>query len=582
MAGQGEAVGHQASSGSQRRRKSSCGIGPISTSWSSPDASAPPIWARHYEIGTNRPIFAGRDAVKRYTLAEIEREAAHRHALVRRLATAYARERVSGLASQIGRSGQQRGTLSQKRRGRDEVVHKKLQQLGEGSMSVQSRRAVCLTFAALLLTAPAVAQENWPRFRGADATGVVADDPRLPDTWDHATNVLWKTPIPGWGWGSPIVWGDRVFVSAVHSDEDYEKPKGGLYLGGGRGEPPDTVHHWMVYCLSLATGEVLWKHEAHTGKPQVPRHPKNTYAAETPTTDGKRVYVLFGDVGLYCYDFDGKPLWAHEIEPKKTMFGYGAAASPVVQGDQVIMVYDNAEESYIAAFDSATGEPRWKTTRDEKSTWATPLVWTARRPDRDRRHRQEGDPLLLARRRGAVALRRPHVEPDHPLAVRRRRLAVHHVGLLPGQEPPGLRDPARRQGGHHAGRKETSNEFIAWSLEKMGPYNTSPIVYGGYYYTLLDQGMLTCHDAKTGELVFDRTRFPQGAKFTASPWAYNGKVFFLDEERQDLRDAGRPGVQDRTHQLPGRADASPRRRSARANCWCRTATQVYCITNPAK
>jgi outer membrane protein assembly factor BamB len=229
----------------------------------------------------------------------------------------------------------------------------------------------CVVFAA----ANAVAQENWPRFRGADASGVVADDSRLPDTWDQTTNIEWKVTIPGSGWGSPIVWGDRVFVSAVHSDDEYEKPKGGLYLGGGRGEPPDSVHHWMVYCLSLKSGEVVWEHEAHTGKPQIPRHPKNTYAAETPTTDGKRLYVLFGDLGMYCYDFEGQQLWAHQIEPKKTKLGYGAAASPVLEGDQVIMVYDNEEESYIAAFDSATGRIRWKTPRDEKTTWATPLVW---------------------------------------------------------------------------------------------------------------------------------------------------------------------------------------------------------------
>ena len=218
----------------------------------------------------------------------------------------------------------------------------------------------------LMPTAHAAAEDNWPRFRGPQADGVVADDPRLSDTWDQDTNVLWKATIPGWGWGSPIVWQDRVFVSAVYAEDDYEKPKAGLYLGLGRGDPPDTVHHWMVYCLSLDSGELLWKHEAHTGKPQIPRHPKNTYASETPTTDGKRVYVLFGDVGLYCYDFAGQQLWAHPIEPKKTNLGYGAAASPVVQGDQVIMVYDNEEESYIAAIDSATGQTRWRSVRPKK------------------------------------------------------------------------------------------------------------------------------------------------------------------------------------------------------------------------
>ena len=136
-------------------------------------------------------------------------------------------------------------------------------------------------FLCLSLAVPtAHGQENWSRFRGADGTGVVPDDPRLVDTWDQQKNVRWRTTIPGWGWGSPIVWGDRVFVSAVHSDDDYDKPKAGLYLGLGRGDPPDSVHHWMVYCLSLATGEILWKHECMSadhrcpGIPKIPTPPK--------------------------------------------------------------------------------------------------------------------------------------------------------------------------------------------------------------------------------------------------------------------------------------------------------------------
>ena len=124
------------------------------------------------------------------------------------------------------------------------------------------------------LSSEVLAQENWPRFRGENGTGVVPDDPRLPDTWSSVENVKWKTEIPGRGWGSPIVWGDRVFVTSVTSDESYESPKAGLYLGRGRETPPDSVHHWWVYCLDLVSGKMLWKHEAHQGKPEVPRHPK--------------------------------------------------------------------------------------------------------------------------------------------------------------------------------------------------------------------------------------------------------------------------------------------------------------------
>jgi outer membrane protein assembly factor BamB len=218
-------------------------------------------------------------------------------------------------------------------------------------------------------------QEAWTRLRGADASGVVADDPRLPDTWDRESNVLWKAEIPGWGWSSPLVRGGRAFVTSVHADTDYDAPKGGMYLGRGRQEPPDGVHHWMVYALDLETGERLWEREAHRGEPAFPRHPKNTYASETPTTDGERLYVLFGDLGLWAYDFDGSELWSVPIENRETKWGYGAAASPIVHDGRVIVVYDNEEDSFLAAYAAATGEELWRVERDEPSTWATPLLW---------------------------------------------------------------------------------------------------------------------------------------------------------------------------------------------------------------
>ena len=169
--------------------------------------------------------------------------------------------------------------------------------------------------------------------------------------------------IPGWGWSCPVVWENRVFITAVISDERNLTPSKGLYLGEGVRDPEKGVHHWIVYCFDLDTGKQLWKHESHTQEPVVPRHPKSSYAAETPTTDGERLYVLFGDVGLYCYDLDGKPLWSKKIQPKKTVSDWGAAASPVVHEDQVIVVYDNLEGSWIASFDGKTGEQHWKKAR---------------------------------------------------------------------------------------------------------------------------------------------------------------------------------------------------------------------------
>ena len=421
------------------------------------------------------------------------------------------------------------------------------------------------------------ADQNWTRFRGPNASGIAADDARLPDTWDEKTNIQWKVRIPGWGWGSPIVWGDRVFVSAVHSDEDYEKPKRGLYLGGGRQAPPDTVHHWMVYCLSLESGKMLWKREAHRGKPNIPRHPKSTYAAETPTTDGQRLYVLFGDVGLYCYDLDGKPLWDHPIEPRKTMSGYGAAASPVVQDDQVIMVYDNQEASYIAAVDAATGKTRWKVKREEKSTWATPLVWqhnnrteivTAGKNE-NRSYGTDGS--LLWHFDGRMSV----LTIPSPFTV--DGMLYMTSGYFQDNKRPVFALKPGGKGDISLDDDKQSNQSIVWSLQKMGPYNTSPIVYGGLYYTLLDRGMITCHNAITGELVYNRKRFPRGASFTASPWAYNGKVFFLDEDGSTfVMPVGREFKIERVNKLDELCIATPA--IAQGKLLLRTASQVYCVT----
>lgn len=449
------------------------------------------------------------------------------------------------------------------------------------------RSSLAIAFAILLLSAMVTqAQDNWTRFRGADATGVAQDDPRYPEEWDKEKNIQWVADIPGWGWGSPIVWRDKVFVSAVHSDDDYEKPKGGLYLGGGRGEPPNTVHHWMVYCLDIKSGKVIWKQEAHAGKPVVGRHPKSTYAAETPATDGERLYVLFGDLGLYCYDLDGKPLWKHLIDPKETMQDYGAAASPVVHGDQVIYTYDNQEESYIAALDSKTGETRWRVDRDEKSTWGTPFVWehsggteiVQTGKNENRAYSTTGDLLWhFNGKMSVLTIPSPFVVGD--------TLYITSGYFQDPKRPVFAIKPGAR-GDITLEKGETSNEFIKWSLEKMGPYNTTPIVYMNRYYTLLDRGMLTCHDATTGGIIFDRVRFPRGASFTASPWAYNGKVFFLSEDGRTFaitpgkelteRDGKKRMVVDTINDLDELSIATPS--TAQGKLLLRTASKVYCIS----
>lgn len=209
-----------------------------------------------------------------------------------------------------------------------------------GSLS----RVTVLLLATALTTSiggrASAAADQWTQWRGAAMTGVVEDDPALPERWSGTENVAWKTTIPGLGWSSPIVWGNQVFVTSVIANQDGEKPRKGLYLpptGTERmPDPAPGTHQWKVYCLDLQTGAVRWERVAHEGSVGFPRHPKNSYASETPVTDGERVYVLFGNLGLFTYDLQGTLLWSHRLEPQLDQWGWGSGASPTLLGDQLL------------------------------------------------------------------------------------------------------------------------------------------------------------------------------------------------------------------------------------------------------
>ncbi len=387
--------------------------------------------------------------------------------------------------------------------------------------------ATCLT----LTTIPVVnGVEHWSRFRGEDGNSVAKDNANLPTRWNTTENVRWAIDLPGWGWSCPIVWGDKVFLTTVVSEEQNLVPSKGLYLGQGVRDPGKGIHHWLVYCFDLNTGQEIWKREAHTGAPQIPRHPKSTYAAETATTDGERLYVLFGDVGLYCYDLEGQLLWSRDIEPRKTFMDYGAAASPVVHDGQVFVVYDNLEKSWIASFDAKTGKELWKQDRNETHSWATPLVWQNEQrteivvPGKksNRSYSLAGD--LLWEFDGQMSnLVIPSPMSAHGMCY----IASGYVG--DSHRPtfaikPGASGNITPEGDY------TDNEFIEWYQATSSSYNPSQTVYGDYLYTLYDQGFLTCHNARTGEQVYGKKRFSPSGSFTASPFAYNGYLFCLSED----------------------------------------------------
>jgi outer membrane protein assembly factor BamB len=376
----------------------------------------------------------------------------------------------------------------------------------------------------ILMFVAAAAAENWPQFRGPQSMGV-AEDPNLPEQWSATRNVAWKTPIPGRGWSSPVVWGDRIFLSSAVPSAPIEEPKKGLYFGGNRETPPSDPHRWMVYSIDWKTGRILWEREVHRGVPASARHLKNTFASETPATDGERVYAYFGNLGLYCFDMNGKLLWSRPFGPYHTRYGWGTAASPVLHKGRVYIVNDNVDQSFLMAIDAKTGQTIWREDREEGSNWATPFVWENEKrteivtsgTKKVRSYDLDGKLLWELRGMSAIVI---------PTPFAKGGLLYLTSGYVGDQKRPAF---AIRAGAK--GDISGSSEYIAWSLPQAGPYNPSPLVYGDYYYTLLDRGFLTCHDARTGKEVYGKQRIdPAAGAFTASPWAYNGKIFLLSED----------------------------------------------------
>ena len=233
----------------------------------------------------------------------------------------------------------------------------------------------------------------------------VADHPNLPLSWSKTENVEWVADLPGVGWSSPVVWGRRVFLTAATSDQPMKQPSLGVdfsneYLAELRKQglspeeinkrlyqrdremPDDIVIRLMLYCHDLETGKKLWERQLHHGRPAGGRHSKNSFASETPITDGERIYVYLTDYGLFAYDFDGKQTWATPLKPHGTTRDWGTGASPALHNDRLFILNDNEEQSFVAAFDTRTGKEVWRTPRTvqpaRKTGWSTPFVWEHR------------------------------------------------------------------------------------------------------------------------------------------------------------------------------------------------------------
>ena len=399
--------------------------------------------------------------------------------------------------------------------------------------------------------------DNWPQFRGPGAIPV-SDDPGLASTWSTTENVEWVAEVPGVGWSSPIVWDGKVFVTAAMSDTPMKQPSLGVDFSNdlvaelqaqgvaqdelmkrvteSENELPNEVElSYGLFNYDLQSGELLWETRFHEGPPPVGRHRKNSYTSETPVTDGQAIYVYVAFQGLYAFDFDGEQLWSTPLNPHQVYLDFGAGSSPALHGNKLFILNDNEEESFIAAYDKNTGEQLWYTRRElggrgNKSGWSTPFVWengvrtevVTLGPGWVISYDLDGDELWRMSRFSRMTIQSPFAW-DGLLYVtsgssgdRNKPIAAIRPGGKGDITPP---DDA------------TEGEFVVWyNRVAGGTYLPTPVLYDGGLYVLGDTGIFAKYDPKTGERVYRSRIHPDATNFTASPWAYGGKIFVLNEE----------------------------------------------------
>jgi outer membrane protein assembly factor BamB len=307
-------------------------------------------------------------------------------------------------------------------------------------------------------------------------------------------------------------------------------PPGGGYGGGA---PPNAVYRWEVHCLDRNTGRTLWKKTAREGKPTIPTQSSNTYASETPVTDGERVYAYFGMHGVYCFDFEGQLVWQKELGSYPMMAGWGTGSSPALDGERLFIQCDNEQKSFLVALNKRNGDELWRVDRDEKSNWSTPFIWRAKGRtevvacggNRVRAYDAADGKLLWELGGLTGSCNATPVADDELLYV--------GCGGRAGSSGPLFAIRAGATGDITLKDRQTSNEGVAWSQPRGGPPMASPLLYQGYLYILEQRGgMVSCYKAKTGEPAYNRKRIPEAGGFTSSPWAYDGKVFCLDDGGQ--------------------------------------------------
>jgi outer membrane protein assembly factor BamB len=389
---------------------------------------------------------------------------------------------------------------------------------------------------SLLFVSHSTTAQNWPSFRGPGTSGV-APAGQPPAVWNvrSGQNIAWKTEIPGLAHSGPIVWGQRIFVTtAVPLQKTEVEVVPGDYSIGGVEAAKDMVRHaWRLVALDRATGAILWTRTLHEGLPRVKRHRKSSHASATPATDGRYIVALLGSEGLFCTDMDGRLLWRRDLgvmdtgEVHDPQYQWGPASSPLIVDDLVIVQNDRQQDSFLAAYDLQTGREVWKTPRNEKPAWASPVLF----PSSDGPQVVTNSPSFIRGYdpRTGRELWRMRDEAEMKIAT---PLAAGEFLVLTGGAPTGGRPiyvlRAGALGDISLKPGEERNAHVVWKTERGSPFAPTPLARDGHLYVPSDKGVLTVYDLRNGQRIYQQ-RIGSGF-FSASPVAAGSQLYVTSED----------------------------------------------------
>jgi len=378
----------------------------------------------------------------------------------------------------------------------------------------------------------AAGKGDWPYWRGPAADGMAVGD--APLHWSDTQNVRWKTEIPGRGSSSPVIWGDRIFVTTAVKTGSSTGPEPAAAPSATPGAKlqlstpgPQAEHKFQILCLDRKTGKILWQQTAITAVPHEGHHPSyGSFASNSPVTDGKYVYAFFGSRGMYCYDMKGKLIWKKDFGVQMRMrMAFGEGMAPVISGDRLILVFDHEGDSFMAMLDKNTGKEIWKVNRDEKSNWAAPLVVDYKGQKQivvSGSNKLRGYDFNIGKVIWECAGLGTNTIPQ---PVRQDDLIFAMSGYL---KPNLMAIRLGREG------VLTGTDAIVWSQTRGNSYTPSPVINDNKLYVLTDNGTVSCYNARTGEPYYHQTRLPKTYSFKSSPVGTNGKLYLASENEDVL------------------------------------------------